>query len=232
MTGTGRLFRISGSSRVMTLYGEAVAKLAPYLAYRSLPWVVDGQPVRHWLTRAELLALSNGTSRSGADDAVLCKLLKGGNALVSQAPDDRHTWQSISGYVDLPAKGANQNPFRSLCRPYGWADVVVTSPTTLSDRLLMLIGKVNNEPLLPPDDPASKGPALNDKRNLRGLQYLAYLVWRDEPLVLPGSGTVAPISKAEKARCADLFHGRAVPRYGDIAKAVATIMTAAGIADY
>ncbi|PWR18952.1 hypothetical protein [Zavarzinia compransoris] len=68
MTGPGRLFRIAGSSRVMTLYGKASPVLEPYLARRSLPWNVDGKSVRHWLTRAGLLHAFLQAQVQGGED--------------------------------------------------------------------------------------------------------------------------------------------------------------------
>lgn len=232
MTSQGRLFRISGSSRVMTLYGKASPALEPYLARRSLPWVIDGQAVYHWLTRAELLRAFPGEWVQDKDDLHLFKRLKGESAPASKAADDRHSFETIKGYEDLPGRGAGRNPFINLCQPYGCADVVATSPKTLENRLTMLAAKVAAERLLPPDDPCALDGVLNDRRNLRGLQYLAYLAWRDEPLDLPGGGTIAPLAEAERLKHRELFFGGSRPRYLDIAKAIRAIMLGAGITEY
>ena len=232
-----RAFRISGSNMIMRLYGAAAPAVEPYFRRRPIPWTINGQTVYYWLTRAELCKINPSfmsvTDSSLKNDQLLCKTVKGARSIHSNHPDDQATYDSMKGYIDLPNKGGSQNPFISLCeRPFPLTNTTF-SPAVLQSQINSMIARINNEPWLPPDDDCTLDDSLNDKRNLRGLLYLAFLIWRNETLTVVGSGlNISPLPQSSRDMFRQLFNSKKTLNYPELSRIAQNTMIAAGITAY
>ena len=151
----------------------------------------------------------------------------------SNRPDDKLTYASMAGYEDLPSRGGYINPFIGFCeRPYPWNDVI-SSEKLLQQRLGYIISKINSEPLIPPDDDCALDDLFNDKRNLRGLEYIAFLANREEQLYIVGNNTtVNGLSVAGKAKYKQLIYNKFALNYPELSKLAQDVMYESGITNY
>ena len=237
MTGVIRQFRVSGSDKIMQLHGKATVELEPYFRNRKIAWAIDGKSVYYWLSRAEICKvfprLHSIFGPNNDDAKSLCTLVKGARSIHSRAADDVNTLNSMTGYADLPQRGKLMNRFVALCQtPYPWGEVIADQKT-LQNRMDTVIGKINAEPSIPPDDEGVLDDVLNDKRNLRGIQYLAFLVWRKETLYVSGiNSPVRSLSAEDKGKYETLFYNPRTLNYPELSKIAQNVMYESGIANY
>lgn len=199
-----RMFRIAGSARVFSLGGEAVPAVEAFLRKRDVPWSIGGNAVRYWLTRAEVLDVDKNfmqvQDQAYDDGHYLCRFIKGKRATSLDA-DDRAFRANTKGYVDLPNKGVSLNPYFYFAGgPFPWSGTTVQTSKQAEDAAQRWIARINNESLFPPDDNSALSDLHNDKKNFRGILYLSYLVWRSEPLYVPGSSSPIILSKYLKEK--------------------------------
>lgn len=199
------MFRIAGSARIFSLAGEAVPAVEVYLRKRDVPWSIGGNSVNRWLTRAEILDVDKNFMQVQDgfydDGHYLCQFIKGKRATGSLNEDDRAFRTNTKGYVDLPKKGVSLNPYFYFAGgPFPWFNTSIQTTKKARDAMQIWIARINNEALFPPDDNCSLSDLHNDKKNFRGILYLSYLIWRDEPLYIPGFSSPIILEKYLKEK--------------------------------
>jgi hypothetical protein len=166
-----RLIGFSGSTRFTALAGKFVPLAEDFLRERPVSWSCGDATTNIWLSAAEL-GLLGGQSRAGghatpmAGQNAIFQYLTGHSKPLDTNATERPDFDALKGYED------------GLSKMYGWF-LYEFQNWTHSKRpqtaLAAFIGRITAEPSLPPDDPSRFGDdrLLNDKKNLRGLTYLA-----------------------------------------------------------
>ncbi len=223
----GRVIRVTGWPTPITVYGTFSPQVETALNDR-------------WLSRSEIFNLNStlpntGTSYGDRDD--LFKTLVGrypGNAGGNiRNRDERLTYQSLQGYVDLPPNSLNPTVVNRythwLKQPVWWE-----SFNTVASRNFIITNVANsitNEPNIAPDD----------QQNLRGLQYLRSLGDRTTTapvvsrfsLIMPGTMVVIPtLTPAQFAQLDSLEASNNYYGPTGLFAMARTILNAAGIFNY
>ena len=228
-------FRISGSSKVMTLHCDLRIKLRPYFQRRNIPWSIYGDAVFSWLTRADLYLNgwdhADSPDRAGSDGGKLFFFLTGVNpkTIPANRGDLHETYDSVKSYQDLPlADEKHTNKYLHWVAYRNAYELSTAKNNVILNNLYNDICDINDAQSISPDDNCALDDLLNDKKNLRGRQYLEFMFHCKTPLVLPGASSPFPaLSIAERTACeAALAHP--VRQF----KIAQSVMYARGIVDY
>lgn len=175
-----RLIGFSGSTRFYALQGTCVPLAEQFLRPRPVSWSCGKLTTNIWLSATELSLLGGQSRAEGratpmAGQTALFQYLTGHSKPLNNNATEQPDFDALKGYQD------------GLSTMYGWF-LDECQNWTHSRRpqtaLAAFVGRINAEPSLPPDDPSRFGDdrLLNDKKNLRGLTYLAGM----NALALPG----------------------------------------------
>lgn len=216
-----RLIGISGYPKIVRLEGTFDSLVEEFLRPRSVTWSIDGQKTCMWLSNREYELLLGQRRANGdrsmnplTDQVRLFWALTGLKSpfVGTHRPDnhqhDKNNFAALADYKD----GFEGKHLNLLNRCGAWT--LMSRPQA---GLNAFIAQVQSELVIPPDDPGRlrDNRFLNDKKNIRGLAYLAGMEANLEFMtigvpalgVFPGSPNTLK-TKEERISYAKLWNAR------------------------